>query len=62
MAAVVLIYSFGESAPQGFGGGEGRAPAAAERRAAAAAPGSEAGAVLQPEVPAERAHQNGNHK
>lgn len=38
---------------------ERRAPATAERRAAAAAPGSEAGAVLQSEISTERTHQNG---
>lgn len=39
-----------------FGQREGRAPAAAERRAAAAASGSEAGTVLQSEISTERTH------
>lgn len=41
---------------------ERRAPATAERRAAAAAPGSEAGAVLQSEISSERTHQNGKNQ
>lgn len=37
-------------------------PPTAERRAAAAAPGSEAGAVLQSEISTERTHQNGKNQ
>lgn len=62
LMCLLMCFSWHRHQKLRFKQWERRAPATAERRAAAAAPGSEAGAVLQSEISTERTHQNGKNQ
>lgn len=62
LICLLMCFSWHRHQKLRFKQWERRAPATAERRAAAAAPGSEAGAVLQSEISTERTHQNGKNQ